>query len=641
MAEQNQKLYAQLARILREFNVYIARDETAMDVVSRMLVRAQRHLDDNARTLWDALSQWDGRNGTVSNSGASQPSGNGQNRGTPLRQQNGRSRGTPQNDQNRGTPRRIQNARIVPLPVANQFHPLLITHGGDLGGRSRRATTGLGPETDNRLDILNSLLTCPHRDVAPLIPLFQQVHDKDPLFFGHLAAWYVGIGTIHDLKQLFIAMLITSKFSQEYRQAGLAMIDSLAPFHLERVVKMIKGGKRRGIYHKGIVGNVPRSLRTEIIRYLRKRESDIDSFAAASLFARKSLKYLYSSLRIKPGPLAQDVLFRNAPPESMRNSALKLLAHESNPVRQAEIILHHKIPYRIAVGAVREMTPEIVHALVSVMTPQEVINNMASLKRRQMCDSPQIYPIIKEKLEQGGHDPRVSMLKTRVALKAAAGLEETLAQSILRIGDKKAKNAGKITRSTALLVDKSASMHTAVQIGTQVASLIAPLCQAPLYVYAFDTAAVEIKAQGKELSDWERAFSYIKADGSTSCGIAIEEMMRRAQWVDQIVIITDQDENTKPFFVPQLQEYQRRHPQHVTPHIVIVHVSGMQRKLEQQLRNAAANGITYDTYVFSGDYYSLPNLIPLLCRGTRLDLLMDIMETPLPTRQRHPSKLAC
>ena len=32
------------------------------------------------------------------------------------------------------------------------------------------------------------------------------------------------------------------------------------------------------------------------------------------------------------------------------------------------------------------------------------------------------------------------------------------------------------------------------------------------------------------------------------------------------------------------------------------------------------------------DYYSLPNLVPLLARPSRLDLLMEIMEYPLPKR---------
>ena len=40
-----------------------------------------------------------------------------------------------------------------------------------------------------------------------------------------------------------------------------------------------------------------------------------------------------------------------------------------------------------------------------------------------------------------------------------------------------------------------------------------------------------------------------------------------------------------------------------------------------------------DTFDFTGDYYSLPNLVPLLAQPSKLDLLMEIMNYPLPQRQ--------
>jgi hypothetical protein len=46
-----------------------------------------------------------------------------------------------------------------------------------------------------------------------------------------------------------------------------------------------------------------------------------------------------------------------------------------------------------------------------------------------------------------------------------------------------------------------------------------------------------------------------------------------------------------------------------------------------------AAGLDYDVYQFNGDYYSLPNLIPMLAKGSKIELLMDIMDTPLPKRK--------
>jgi hypothetical protein len=66
------------------------------------------------------------------------------------------------------------------------------------------------------------------------------------------------------------------------------------------------------------------------------------------------------------------------------------------------------------------------------------------------------------------------------------------------------------------------------------------------------------------------------------------------------------------------------------PSVIIVNVGTFSDAVERSLKGM---DIEVDTFTFKGDYYSLPNLIPLLCSGTRMDLLMDIMNYELPHRQ--------
>ena len=66
------------------------------------------------------------------------------------------------------------------------------------------------------------------------------------------------------------------------------------------------------------------------------------------------------------------------------------------------------------------------------------------------------------------------------------------------------------------------------------------------------------------------------------------------------------------------------------PHVVFVRTRGACQALEQQCRK---HGIAYDAYQFGGDYYALPNLVPLLAQPSRLDLVMEIMATKLPRRK--------
>jgi len=129
----------------------------------------------------------------------------------------------------------------------------------------------------------------------------------------------------------------------------------------------------------------PRSLKSAIAHYLKTRENNPKQFDGAALRARDDLKHLYASLRLKPGPRAQAILFDEQPPEDSPLASLKRLAQAASAEEQAQIILDSKIPYTTAVGAIKHVTPALLVALISAMSPQEVINNMSALKRREHC----------------------------------------------------------------------------------------------------------------------------------------------------------------------------------------------------------------------------------------------------------------
>jgi len=489
---------------------------------------------------------------------------------------------------------------------------------------NRNANAG---EQDFRLAIMNALLRTPHREVASFIPLFKHVSERDPLFFGRLAAWYFHNGSVHDLKQLFVAFLSTSQFSEEYRYAGTALLSKLPPYQVARVIGMVKGHKEGDKFVQGVAPTVPRSLRSAIERYLREREEKRDQFDNVVLHARKQLKSLYAGLRIKPGEYAQKVLFERDLPSDSKLSVLKQLSKEIDCVAQARLIVENRIPYRVAISGIKQVTPTLLAALIDAMTPQEVINNLASLKKRGAMDNEDLRKLVEGKLEAAKSDKRVSAMKPREATKVA-GLDEDLTKKVESVGDAKIKTKARIKRATALFVDKSGSMTLAIEVGKQIAAIIAPVCEADLYVYAFDTMAYPIEAKGTELSHWEKAFKGINAEGGTSCGVALEAMRRKGQRVEQLIMVTDQGENTAPLLTNAMKAYIDDFG--VAPDITIVNVGTWQKYLEPQL---TSRGYNCDSFTFTGDYYSLPDLLPLLAGGTRLDLLMEIMSFPMPERK--------
>src|SRR5215472_3697331 len=421
-------------------------------------------------------------------------------------------------------------------------------------------------EHDVRVQILNSFLTTPHRKLEELAPLHTRALERDPLFYGHLAPWYFDKGEVRDHKALFVAHLATSEYP-EFREAAWVLLQQLAPFEVARVLD----------HTKRVIGKMPRSLKGAIAHYLKTRENNARQFDGAALRARDDLKHLYASLRIKPGPRAQAILFDEQPPGDSPLAALKQLAKAEDAGEQARIILDNKIPYTTAIGAVKHVTPALLVALINAMSPQEVINNLASLKRRGAMADKDVKALIDQKLADAASDKRVSTLKSKKAVQVAQ-LDEETERILTEVTDKRV--AGKV--------------------------------------------------QGKRpaLSDWEKAFKFIKADGGTSIGSPMVKMTKDRIYVEQVVVVTDTGENTAPYLRDAWAEYAKE--MQAAPSVIIVQVGSAHGGFVTALQQ---RGIEVMHYVFNApDYYSLVNVLPLLAMPSKAELVELVMKYEIPKR---------
>ncbi|HYT90394.1 MAG TPA: hypothetical protein VEL76_16935 [Gemmataceae bacterium] len=506
-------------------------------------------------------------------------------------------------------------------------------------------------EQDLRLGILNTLLTTPHRQLEQIWPVHRDLIAKDPRFYVQLAAWYADHGDVRDHKEMFVVSLALSEFDG-HRDVGLALLRELPPYQVLRVLDFIHGRKTTRIVRPaaskgkakaavaaegeaaptkvvedfGLFRNVPRSLRTEVTRYLREREAEPDWFDSSALTARKALKRLYALLHVAPGERAQKILFDEEPPAGSRLFALKELAKATTPGEQARAITEQRIPYRVAATVVREMTPEVLRALVGVMSPQEVINNLGALKQRGAFADGETKAGIEAKLEAARGDQRVSAYKAQVAAEAAKATGE-LAAKLDQVTEARVKSAGRITRPTALLIDKSASMHEAIEVGRQIGAMVSAVCEGGLFAYTFDGTAHPVEVRGTALADWEEVLAGVFAGGATSCGSALEMMRRLGQRVEQVVVVTDEHENQSPRFKDAYTAYCGAFAK---PDVILVKVGQAGDTLEKA---CAELGVAPRVFTFGGDYYALTNLIPLLTQPSMLELLIQIMEYPLPRRR--------
>jgi hypothetical protein len=488
-------------------------------------------------------------------------------------------------------------------------------------------------ERDERLTLLNSLLTTPHRDLASLCPLHQEISTRDPLFYVRLAAWYAGRGEVRDHKEMFVITLCRSSF-EGHRDVGLALLRGLPPYEVVRVVDFIKGRpvRKKGDTQdpparEGLCATLPRSLRTEVERYLREREADPRRLDSAVLHARKALKRLYAVLHVRPSPRAQALLFDDEPPADSTLFAVRAVARSEDPAEQARLIVENRLPYRVASSLVKAMTPEVVRALVEVMSSQELINNLGSLKERGALADPATQSLVNSKLEAARKDDRVSAFKTRVAAEAA-GLTGEVADRLEAVTEARVRARGRISRPTAVLIDKSSSMHEALEVGRQLSALISSLCETGLFAYAFDTRARPLAVSDSGPGAWDRALAGVYASGATACGAGLEALAAAGQRVEQIVLITDGNENARPSFRDAFAAYCER--MQVRPGVILVKVGQAGNTLDRACKDL---GIAPSPFEFRGDYYALTNLIPLLSQPSMAELLLEIMETPLPSRR--------
>ncbi len=133
--------------------------------------------------------------------------------------------------------------------------------------------------------------------------MHQEIAAADPRFYVQLAAWYSRHGDVRDHQEMFVVSLVLSE-EPGHRDVGLALLRDLPPYQLARVIDFIHGRKvtrkvrppaseapakrrRRSPSDKappgtpreqtvsfGLFRNVPRSVKTEVQRYLREREAD-------------------------------------------------------------------------------------------------------------------------------------------------------------------------------------------------------------------------------------------------------------------------------------------------------------------------------------------------------------------------------
>lgn len=456
------------------------------------------------------------------------------------------------------------------------------------------------------------IMQTPHGDLTRTLQVHEGVRNRNPLFYVKFAAWYIENGTVRDHKVAFLRTLFNSEQS-ELREAAWMLLQKV-PFEL---------------LYRVVDEKYPRTLRSAVIHRLANENPGTLRFQL--LRAAKHLKTLVKRLHIPTSKsenenlqvIGRELFSKN--PEL--RAVFKQLRQTENPEEISRILRRTRIPSYVAVSALKVRTPRIMKVLIENMTPSELLQSLNTLGRMKVLQ-PNLDLII-QKIEKAITDKRISAMRIHRIRKH---LDPTLVPSkifdlLSQVTVKKIKRISKIKGKVSIHVDGSGSMTTAIPIARQLATTLSVACQTPPTVYVASVTPSVVKPQVYNAEGWEKAFSLVRAEGGTPLGAGLALMKKLGDECDTLILITDEGENTPPYFLGEYQSLTYK------PQIIIVRVGMEHRYLSEQLDR---EHVPYDVVsVQTADQYSLDQIVKLIGKSP-FDVVLEIMNTPIPEK---PPKL--
>jgi hypothetical protein len=475
-----------------------------------------------------------------------------------------------------------------------------------------------------RAVLYRQLMEVPHRKIEDAARAMMEVLPEDPDFVAKACVhWVIGGGTkIRDQQEAALATLLAAPPEfPEYREAGRVMalgsevyetepdgLPGLEPYRVFRLEQLLVNMKKS-----------PRLRKNLMIDYVKFLEGHPTRFDGVVMRNRKAMHDAYVRNHVKPGPRAQAVLFDHEPPADSKLAILKRITNEEDGAERARLIVEYKIPYVVATSVLPKVGPEVGAALVGAMSPQEALNSRGWVERSGLLEIEVVKRLYLEKVSRA-----TASVATAKHRKSAQGTRGDVQEAVQEAVEESVRKTERIEGSVLLLVDRSYSMERGIQVAKEFGARIAPLCPDRMIV-AFNDYAVEVRPDGDDLLDHERAFKGITANGNTSMQAGLDYAWEHGFIPDKVVIITDGGEN-RGSYADQLYS--------VAPHahtiLIMVEENNWSHKPFHQ--TIEDKGLRVDRFEFTGDYYLFDQAVALLGGPAAKPMVQVIMETTLPRR---------
>lgn len=459
------------------------------------------------------------------------------------------------------------------------------------------------------LEMFQEIMTVPHGDLTKTLEVHKRVRDRNPLFYARFAVWFMDNGTVRDHKVAFLQTLFDAKEPE-----------------LREVAWMLAQDTPLELIYRVVDKQYPRTMRSAIIHRLANEDSRTLQFQI--LRAKKQLKRLVKRMHIPTTNSDNEnlkaigkELFTKTP--ELR-AVFKQLSQTEDPEEITRLLRKSRLPAYIAVSSLKVRNPKVMRALIDNMSPSELLQSLNTLGRLKVLE-PNLQ-VVMDKIQRGISDKRIQAMRVHNIRKYldAELVPPAIFDLLSRVTVEKVRKAGKLKGKTSIHIDLSGSMEVAIAVARELATTLALASETPPTIYTASTTPNEIKPRVYNSQGLEDAFRLLRPAGGTPLGAGVALMNRKNEECDTIILITDEGENTPPFFVDEYNKMSYK------PQVIIIRIPTSEApSLSEHLQREK---IPYETVtVEKVDQYSLDQIVRLVGRSP-FDTVIDIMSLDLPQK---------
>ena len=411
--------------------------------------------------------------------------------------------------------------------------------------------------------VTNTLGDTFYADQRQLLAEAEEVHremaQSNPMFMAKAIVYARNEGYMR-LQPLFALAILSAYRPDLFSQIFLNVVR--IPSDLTDFLTILKGMGR---------GEGGRAVKRQVNRFL----AGISEYWAIKYNGRGrgySLGDAIATAHPKPADLKQQALYRYLIGQEANLSllpqveALEQLKRAGSEAEQLMWIEAGKLPHEVVTGAVKP-TKAVWEALLHQMPIFALLRHLNTLDRAGVFEDRYNLAIAVERLTDQRALKKSKILPFRFATAFRQVQHPVLRDALRDATEYTFDNLPDLEDQTAIFLDISGSMNGEyLQIGSVFALALYKKTQGNSLFWLFDTEVEDARPSRRD-SILSQA-DLIQARGGTDTGAPVRKLLAERRKVDQIVMITDEQQNQGSPFYEALQKYRSKVNPHVKAYII-------------------------------------------------------------------------